>query len=517
MDELTGWKTFVPNTDGTAPSSPMPDSALPSPPNTRSKPMGPTQFNTPPSSEDALDGKPLHTDRKRTLAIPGDDLPPASETEWSPYPKRRQNMEASECEAAMTGPTFPGQDRQKEQKGEAKRYFKRYYLQNRSKINQRMKRWYRKNKAKPALKKDRARRDKYPNRFVRFPGGYGSNKERAQEQREKTATWDVGIPLWYLPLAVEASLLSVDTEAETAKLALPGRTEVIPLDDFFDSVIFESEEDLDKVFTFLDDAMGYVPGEETLSKEESEEETLMDQWYFPDPIEKQSWMLERIAPDVPSEQVYNRASPYEPYEHIHEPLPGFAPDQGQQVYDNPGSAKVIPWNSDMVNNKAAAKFVEIQKGCDTKLQSKAQKIKPVVVRADISNLLWLFDVPSSEGPPYRVRVKAIAKGNTMSLAKMDILVSCTCPYWQWQGPEYHAKVNGYLYGKPQGTATKPQEKDPDEKHRVCKHVLAVFDKMAKWTLMRPRKKQGAEETATIRVARRYLEAVWRRGAENADV
>jgi hypothetical protein len=56
----------------------------------------------------------------------------------------------------------------------------------------------------------------------------------------------------------------------------------------------------------------------------------------------------------------------------------------------------------------------------------------------------------------------------------DILVSCTCPNWQWGGPEYHAKRGGYLLGELRGTAQVPEMRDPLGKQAVCKHVVRVI-------------------------------------------
>ena len=36
-------------------------------------------------------------------------------------------------------------------------------------------------------------------------------------------------------------------------------------------------------------------------------------------------------------------------------------------------------------------------------------------------------------------------------------------------------INGYLYGRPVGTASKPVIKDPKGKHWVCKHVYAILN------------------------------------------
>lgn len=54
------------------------------------------------------------------------------------------------------------------------------------------------------------------------------------------------------------------------------------------------------------------------------------------------------------------------------------------------------------------------------------------------------------------------------------MVKCSCSFWKYQGPEYHAKEGDYLLGKPQGTASKPTSKDPEGVNKVCKHVYAIL-------------------------------------------
>lgn len=170
------------------------------------------------------------------------------------------------------------------------------------------------------------------------------------------------------------------------------------------------------------------------------------------------------------------------------------------VEENPGSAKVIPYNHpDMVNNRAAsemmariaARIPEIVQRCSPDLVRRARGIPVRLNRVDPRNAVWLFDVRGSSGT-HRVRVKALRKGNVRDAVKVHVRVSCSCPFWQWQGPEYHAKTGDYLFGRPRGTATKPTEKDPTNHHAACKHVLAVFDHITrhKWSVP-PMGKQGA--------------------------
>jgi len=70
---------------------------------------------------------------------------------------------------------------------------------------------------------------------------------------------------------------------------------------------------------------------------------------------------------------------------------------------------------------------------------------------------------------YEVTVEA--KGER---SNPDLHLSCSCDYWVYQGPEYHAKTEDYLLGPPRGSAEKPTKRDPDNTHKICKHVYAVL-------------------------------------------
>ncbi len=209
-------------------------------------------------------------------------------------------------------------------------------------------------------------------------------------------------------------------------------------------------------------------------------------------VARQAEMLyQKHPPKMDPEHVYDRAQDRKKRKKKH--LPNERLEQ-PFVEENPGSAKVIPWNNpDMVNNRAArtaARIHEIVDRCGEDLMHRSRGIPVKLRRVDQRNAVWLFDVPGSK-KAYRVRVKALRKGNVRDAGKVDIKVSCSCPFWQWQGPEHHAKVGDYLYGSPAGTASKPTTKDPDGKHAACKHVLAVFNHMLtnKWSV--PRSKRGA--------------------------
>jgi SWIM zinc finger len=77
---------------------------------------------------------------------------------------------------------------------------------------------------------------------------------------------------------------------------------------------------------------------------------------------------------------------------------------------------------------------------------------------------FIFNVDSGNG----------AKTVKAAMSDIDhVALSCTCPFWRYNGPEYNARHNNYLLGNPSGTAAPPNQKDPERKYWLCKHAYAV--------------------------------------------
>ena len=181
-----------------------------------------------------------------------------------------------------------------------------------------------------------------------------------------------------------------------------------------------------------------------------------------------------------------------------------APSHQPQDYvvdNNPGSAKVIPEGHGFANRMAtriasryltATKIAEIEGNTKADILQKAQTIEVRLARVDAQNRLWLFDVKGSEPKPYRVRIRALPpQGNVKRMDKVDVQISCSCPFWRWQGPEHWASQNDYLYGKPKGTASTPVIKDPDSQHWMCKHVAAVLNTVKQYDVLQPKGKTAS--------------------------
>ncbi len=116
--------------------------------------------------------------------------------------------------------------------------------------------------------------------------------------------------------------------------------------------------------------------------------------------------------------------------------------------------------------RSSAYLNEITEGLDPKVKSNASSIKAVV--SDFEKKV-LKEPLKFEVGEYIVTVKAEGDRSNPNLH-----LTCTCNYWQYQGPEYHASQNDYLFGKVRGTAEKPTKKDPNGTHKVCKHAYAVL-------------------------------------------
>lgn len=117
-------------------------------------------------------------------------------------------------------------------------------------------------------------------------------------------------------------------------------------------------------------------------------------------------------------------------------------------------------------DRRAAILKEILKSLDKDIPEKAKSIETVV--NDFYHKAYEEPLTFKVGD-YEVTVQA--QGDKKD---PDLHLSCTCKYWVYQGPEYHAVQGDYLFGKMQGTAQKPETKDPEGTHKVCKHAYAVL-------------------------------------------
>ncbi len=402
-------------------------------------------FNGPPAFKDAPDGKPLH-EKTRTKSKPGEESGNPVLEQGDSYKQRRPDITASAPStenrtshlaqkvasayflkmAGYKSPSVYPLHKQKEQTGEAKLYSKHYYKENKSHLLPDAKRRYKRDHNNKRLKIYKHTLETQPNRFERQHGGVSDPAARSKKYREQH-------------------------KDETHKTAKP-MIDRQPAADMSQTWLSES----------ADSASSLPKGNGAKGDK---------------PVGHHSW--QGYGPDPKNEQ-----------------NPGHTLDTGT-VEGAPGSSKYIPPSSEAVNKPrqasmrmdrlativTATKIAEIERNVKQDIVDKARDLTCKLVKVDKTNRLWLFDVQGSEPKPYRVRVqvKPSAK-NLKAVSKMDVLCSCDCPFWRWQGPEYHAQQNQYLYGEPVGTASKPAAKDPDGQHWLCKHLSCVLQKAKRYTI-----------------------------------
>lgn len=171
--------------------------------------------------------------------------------------------------------------------------------------------------------------------------------------------------------------------------------------------------------------------------------------------------------------------------------------------------------------KVASNVEEILTGLDQKFQERAKKCSAQVKRADIKNLRWIFSVDCGHGPK-AVKVRAIPKGRSKKFSTLDLELSCSCPAWQWLGPEFHAKSEKFMLKPQNGTASTPDIRDPERDNRVCKHVAAALAITKHWEIPKVKMQKAVKKAMRVRRAvraamdRRAVQLLWASEALNPD-
>jgi hypothetical protein len=133
--------------------------------------------------------------------------------------------------------------------------------------------------------------------------------------------------------------------------------------------------------------------------------------------------------------------------------------------------------------KVAVKIEELTSRLDPLVRERSKDIK-VRLKEKPLPFEWEF-IAFSKDKKYVVSVRALIDESTQDkrlVKNSDILISCSCPFWVWQGPEFHAKTENYMFGVPRGTATEPDIRDPEKKKVLCKHALKVLETMKNYAI-----------------------------------
>jgi predicted SpoU family rRNA methylase len=121
-------------------------------------------------------------------------------------------------------------------------------------------------------------------------------------------------------------------------------------------------------------------------------------------------------------------------------------------------------------------MTDLMKNTGSDVVKRAQKVPIRAKRFNPDKGFWTFAATGSNGETHTVRLKGVRKTKAQTrLDRAQVKCSCTCNFFRWQGPEHWAKRHGYLYGKPRGTASTPNVRDPKGRHWVCKHIAAALN------------------------------------------
>lgn len=123
------------------------------------------------------------------------------------------------------------------------------------------------------------------------------------------------------------------------------------------------------------------------------------------------------------------------------------------------------------HRRVALTVGEVLKRCDKKIKERAKDRPPKLQKVDTKNWIWHW-----RSGDHTVRVQAFKRGNATNFPKLNLRVSCTCPFWRWWGPAHWATRDGYQKGDAPGTAAYPKIRDPARWRPVCKHAYAVLEK-----------------------------------------
>lgn len=413
--------------------------------------------------------------------------------------KRRDDPEKYERHVMAYTPTSMGVHRHR-QHGPAKMHSHRRYVHNRAKAHRQHHMWYQRNKNKPAFKRRQKMRRLHPQRFkMRTSAIPAISFLFGQEGRVGT-------------------IESIDGEGVLFVDAV-GANHLMSPAAFLHAVVFDTPESLDAMFEYLDQSDYDVYADMDVTDLQSVARlynvAVPDIWMDdPDVLSAYAkgivedamgyWdnvgaMATRVARrylQAGSVMLYDQQAPGEWEKPDTEKRP-YRQDGPDQWRSNPSSQTHTPSN-DMpaveesgVNfpassgkvipdtMKYAATLGEIESHTSQDVLKKSRSVKVSLSKADPKNGMWTFKAVGSEGD-YVVRVKATVQGNTKDVGKLPVQVSCSCAFFQYQGPEHWAKTNDYLYGKPKGTASKPTVKDPSGKNWACKHVLACLRLCSKY-------------------------------------
>jgi hypothetical protein len=350
----------------------------------------------------------------------------APNNRWSP-PTHKS------VEATADKPRIPSYgDRQREQRGPAKRYHEKNYRKNKNKVKRRSDKWYDRKKNRGTFKRDQQLRRDRPEKFDRLPaGGYSTNKERSKDDRRKQAE------LFYR--VVQKGLEKID------------RATPYGGDDGVADPMYQNREfPMIHIERWKDRRSNWLS---SLPRQLADLFTAL--------IRSPLWKRYRDG-SVGDAKVADWFSEN-----------GYPLTVPEWRALRTQAFKAVPGKVPEVKFRFASSVGSVLSNCQKAILDKASKLGVRVARVDRKNGVWLFNVTGSKGDNYRVRVKMPNKIAQIQDAEVDL--SCSCPFWRWQGPEHWGTTEDYQYGPLQGTASFPIIRDPEHRNGACKHTVAALN------------------------------------------
>jgi hypothetical protein len=145
----------------------------------------------------------------------------------------------------------------------------------------------------------------------------------------------------------------------------------------------------------------------------------------------------------------------------------------EQLFDHPFSKTAMSLGELVMHtNKKSVKY---QKGCVATLKKSMPKLGR-----------WVFTVKCNENwskGPYDVRFKLIeGKGKkTIGVLGREILMSCPCKAWKFNGADFNANSKDYLE-RQYSNGQAPEIRDPKRKYLICKHVATCVPILKKFII-----------------------------------
>jgi len=132
-------------------------------------------------------------------------------------------------------------------------------------------------------------------------------------------------------------------------------------------------------------------------------------------------------------------------------------------------------------NKQAINIGELISQTPINIKNKSKNYRPRLLKS--LNNIWIYNVGDYtvriKYPKIQKRLRALLTekqyNKLRQIKNRDVLISCTCNYWKWNGPDFNAANNGYSE-RSFSDLSDPVVRDPEHKNLICKHVYAALVK-----------------------------------------